>query len=299
MNEVKQLEFLASDGVANLITIAESDTPNSKPLIVCIPAMGVPAQKYRRLIFGFASKGYCAASFDLRGIGHSSVRASRDLNFGYKELVEQDLPAVLDCLAKSYPNKGIVLFGHSLGGQIATLHLTQDQTNIEALILTASCSVYYKGWSFFKRWPLLFFTQLATLVAGLIGYFPGHKLGFGGREARNVMKDWARNARTGNYELEGSDVNYQALEFRSNECKSTTIEPINVLAITLADDKFAPAKATSFLLAKLGSPKVTSQLIQGADLGLSLADHFNWLKNPQAIIDTFERWFSAHSPSEK
>ena len=44
----------------------------------------------------------------------------------------------------------------------------------------------------------------------MLGYVPGDRLGFGGTEARTLMRDWAHNGRTARYEPIGSDVNYES-----------------------------------------------------------------------------------------
>ena len=292
--EHTQIEFSSADGVRNTLTIAEATKSDSNALILCLPAMGVPARKYDELINSLASNGISAASVDLRGIGNNSIRASRKCNFGYRHLVEYDLPAAIECLLKHYPSKKLILLGHSLGGQIATLHLTQNLKNIEGLILTASCSVYYKGWPILSRWGLLFFTQLASLITIIVGYFPGRKLGFGGREARGVMRDWAYNARSGNYILSGSKINYQPSAQQQHK-----LDQFPVLCISFADDKFAPVAASEQLLSKLNSLKVDRELIHGSDLGLALADHFNWLAKPQAIADICQHWIKSAIQTSK
>lgn len=256
--------------------------------------MGVPAEKYDALISSFATLGHIAASVDLRGVGLSSVRASRSIDFGYRHLVEVDLPAVLNRLGDLFPDKKIVLMGHSLGGQMATLYLTQTLKNIHGLVLVASCSVYYRGWPMPRRWLLLFFTQIAALIARVVGYFPGRKLGFGGLEARTVMSDWAYNARTGKYRLNGSNIDYQASQKHSLE-----LAKFPVLNITFADDKFAPSTASEYLLSKLNSSNVSRRLINGEDLGLASADHFNWLKKPYLVSDTVNLWVKMLTPAIK
>ena len=281
----KQVEVSAIDGISNTITIAEPQSSSSNIVILCLPAMGVPAEKYHALINSFATLGHTAASVDLRGVGLSSVRASRSIDFGYRHLVEVDLPVVLNRLADLFPNKKIVLMGHSLGGQIATLYLTQTLKYIDGLVLVASCSVYYRGWPMPKRWLLLFFTQFAGLIACAVGYFPGRKLGFGGLEARTVMSDWAYNARTGNYRLNGSNNDYRASQKHALE-----LEQFPILNITFADDKFAPSRASEYLLSKLNSSNVSRRLLQREDLGLTSADHFNWLKKPQSVSHTVNLW---------
>lgn len=283
---LQELVFRSSDGIQNKLLIARQKTisstqsavpKNSGKLILCVPAMGVSAKQYIALINSFAKAGINAACFDLRGNGNSSVRAHRSKNFGYAELVEQDLPAAISSLLKEFgSNQELILFGHSLGGQVCSLYLSQNPSVANTLILTASCSVHYKSWPFPYRWGLLAFSQFAFVIAVIVGYFPGRNLGFGGREARSVMKDWAYNARTGNYRLSGSRQNYTP--FRA-------IKELNVLSINFDDDELAPVSATNQLLTKINARNTHQIFLSGSDIGRSNAGHFNWLRSPQRVSE--------------
>lgn len=283
---IQELTFHSDDGIRNTLLIARqkplnlkesNESSNSETLILCVPAMGVSAKQYIALIKSFAKLGISAACFDLRGNGNSNIRASRSENFGYAELVEQDLPAAISALKNEFGNNyELVLFGHSLGGQVCSLYLSQNPNAARTLILAASCSVHYKSWPLPGRWGLLVFSQLAFVIATIVGYFPGRKLGFGGREARSVMKDWAYNARTGNYRLSGSQQSYIPFQ---------TINDLNVMSVNFDDDELAPVSATNQLLAKINA-RTTYQICLGAaDIGRSSAGHFNWLRSPEGVSE--------------
>jgi len=273
-----QIEFTSDDGVGNKIVIAHKDdtiyADRDNTLILCVPAMGVAAKQYTQLIEELANCGISAACFDLRGNGHSSVRASRKHNFGYAALVEFDLPAAIKAITHHHPDKKLVLLGHSLGGQASALYLCQNQDVTDNLILTASCSVYFQNWPSSYKWGLLLFSQFAWLISALVGYFPGRRLGFGGREARGVMQDWAYNARTGNYRLANSRYPYHPFPSISN---------LHVLAINFDDDKLAPVEATDHLLSKISPASITKLSMSGNDIGRKSANHFNWLRSPKNV----------------
>jgi len=276
--ELRRLEFRAEDGVSNVINLATAD---SSTIVLCLPAMGVPARKYEALIQGFAQSGVNAACFDLRGNGDSSVRASRNSDFGYKELIEYDLPAAIDILKQALPSKKIVLLGHSLGGQVSLLYLRRNVQDISGLVLAASCSVYYKGWAIPGNLATLLFSQTSRLIVHMVGYFPGRKIGFGGTEAKTIMIDWANNALTGDYRLKGSIIDYKS------QPESTQLP---VLAVNFSEDNLAPPKATDYLLSKLNSTAVERRMITANQLGLERADHFNWLSQPQSLIEQINDW---------
>lgn len=278
-NAIQQIDYQCVDGAKNRLNLIDR---SSNVAIVCIPALGVRASNYDKLVSALAqTTGLSVASFDLRGNGASSVRASRSVDFGYQELLEMELPAAISALRSHTNAKSAILFGHSLGGQLAVLAQALPLADIRGIILSASCSVYYKGWSVPGRYLLLLMTQLAAFISYLKGYFPGKKLGFAGTEAKSVMIDWARNARTGRYKLKGSKREFK---------RELALVNLPVLAINYRDDRFAPTAATQILCDLLGASEAQFIRVTAADLSLSRADHFSWLKRPKVVAGLIQNW---------
>ena len=99
-----------------------------------MPAMGVPARKYLPLSEELNNKGFASALFEWRGIETSSVRASRQHNFGYNEILSHDLPAAIKQVRQSFPDNPIYVLGHSLGGQLGLLLMCQMPDEFEGLV---------------------------------------------------------------------------------------------------------------------------------------------------------------------
>ncbi|MFT5572083.1 MAG: putative alpha/beta hydrolase [Cryomorphaceae bacterium] len=277
----KEVVFKVTEGVSNVLTVFAGDL--SKPCILIAPAMGVPARTYLVLAAELQLLGYSAATFDMRGIGQSSIRAGRDNDFGYFDLVSEDFPAAVKALEAELPNRQLVLFGHSLGGQLSCLYLSQNPNAATALILSASCSVHHKGWGFPYNVSLLFFSQLAALIARIVGYFPGKKLGFGGREARGLMIDWANNARNGRYRLLNTPIDFES------DLKKVNLP---VLALNYNDDNLAPPRATKLLLSKLENSNISYLSVSAEELELKRADHFSWVGAPKLIAHKIDQWIN-------
>ncbi len=123
-------------------------------------------------------------------------------------------------------------------------------------------------------------------MSQIVGFHQGKYLGFGGREARTVMRDWGLNAIDGRYLPKGSDFDYEAA---LGKLSSPT------LAINIEDDDFAPKKATEHLLSKLSSqaPK-TYQTYTHEAAGVKL-DHFNWVKHHKALVPMIADWIGERS----
>ena len=264
------------DGVTSRITVFADDFSHTAPVLICMPAMGVPAKFYDPLAVPVVKEGWRLVTADLRGNGLSSLRASRKVSFGYHEMVTFDWPAVVEKVKTLFPGAPIYLLGHSLGGQLSTLYLAANPEACTGLILVATPSVYYKGWDFPLNLGILAGTQLACAIAGILGYFPGKKIGFGGTEARGVIRDWAHTGRTGRYEPAGSPVNFERL---LGELE------LPVLSISFEVDLLAPERAVGNLCAKMKRCRITHHHLPDEDLG-----HLQWVRNPPPVIEKIKQW---------
>ena len=280
-----QMPVQTADGTENSLTIFTAAPGPSAPVVVCWPAMGVSARYYETLAAALAGNGLIAVTADLRGVGRSSVRASSSTNFGYADMISQDMPAVLDAVAAKFPRAPVYFLGHSLGGQLSALFLAAnpDDTRVAGLILVAASSVYYKGWDF-PRWIWIWLgIRLVRGITGILGYFPGHRMGFGGQEAKGVIRDWYHLGVTGKYDIAGQN---QPLE----EMLGRVDRP--VLAITLENDPMAPEKAAGFLTDKLKSAPKTRVHLKTEAFDAEKVTHFSWAKHPGPVVREIGRWMA-------
>jgi predicted alpha/beta hydrolase len=281
MDDLKreEIEIAAFDGVASKITVFTKDHAPLAPVLVCMPAMGVPARYYEPLAEPIVKEGWRFVTADLRGVGLSSIRVRRGVSFGYHEMVSFDWPAVVLKAQALFPGAPVYLLGHSLGGQLSVLYLAANPGAVAGLILVAAPSVHWRGWDVPLNFGVLAATQAACAAAKLLGYFPGRKLGFGGTEARGMICDWARQARTGRYEPRGGSVGYEQL---ISDMKAP------VLAFSFEGDFLSPPRAVGNLLSKMRRARITHVTLTGEEL-----DHFRWVKRPDALVEKLRGWLSS------
>ena len=272
----EQIDITALDGAASKITVFTADHAPEAPVLICMPAMGTAARFYEPLALPILREGWRFVTADLRGVGLSAVRVKRGVSFGYGDMVGSDWPAVVQKAQALFPGAPVYLLGHSLGGQLSALYLAANPAAAAGLILVAAPSVHWRGWDAPLSAGVLAGTQAARAVAELLGYFPGRKLGFGGTEARGVIRDWARQARTGRYEPRGTSIGYERL---LAELEAP------VLAFSFEDDFLSPPRAVGNLLAKMRRARVTHVTLAGDGL-----DHFRWVRNPDALVGKIREW---------
>ena len=266
------------DGATNQLTHFAAE--NSSGLICCFPALGVRASYYRPLAEYLALLGWDVITVDWRGHGHSSVRPSRTVDFGYETLVE-DMVEVFEKVSSQFPKQKPFLLGHSLGGQIGSLYASQYPDMIKGMMLVASCMVYHTGWEGNGEWKVHLSTRLFPFLAKVVGHFPGKTVGFGGKEARTTMIDWGNNGRTGMYQLVDSQTDYDA------DLKKLVLP---VIAVSLEGDDFAPQKAVRNLTGKY-SPEAAithRHLLQSETSGK--LGHFGWVKQANSVGNTLDKW---------
>lgn len=279
------LEVSAGDGHRFGGTLHVASAPTA-PLLMFMPAMGTRARFYTGLGAAMAQAGVSFACFDWRGIDSSSLRASRAVDFGYRQLVEDDFPCALRVLRERLPQAPAWIGGHSLGGQLAVLHAAREPASVRGLVLIASGNVHFRGWKGAGGLRILALTQGAAVISRLLGHFPGRRLGFGGQEARGVVRDWAATARSGRYRVAGSGFDYEA-------AMAALHKP--VLGLGFEGDALAPAASTNRLLDKLPNCPRTRLRWSAADSGGVDLDHFSWARRPELVVPTVAAWVLGQS----
>ena len=274
--------FQATDGAWSSIEVFDdAGLPASSPIALIVPALGVSARFYRGLADPLIARSIRPAILELRGRGRSEVRPGGGVDFGLAVLVESDLRAAVALVAQRWPGPPILLIGHSLGGQLAALFCATHPGSVAAFVGVASTSVYWRAWPRGQRISLWIATQLPAILGRGLGSYPGHRLGFAGHEATSVMRDWARQSRTGDYHLTGTATDYESALAR---CTTPG------LLLSLPGDWMAPACAVDHLAAKL--PTATTVHLPAGSLHPDLARvHFDWVKAPDPILDRIDAWW--------
>jgi predicted alpha/beta hydrolase len=249
-------------------------------LLYWIPAMGISARHYLPLAEALAAHGVAVAVHEWRGIGSSDRRAGRACDWGYRELLQDDLPAGLAALRARWPQATCWLGGHSLGGQLGSLYASLHPAEFAGLVLVASGAPYWRR--FRHGWLIGAAYVLAPWLAALLGYLPGRRIGFGGNEARGVIADWSRTGRTGRYAAVGMILDFE---------RQLASLQLSLLALRLRDDWLAPQASLDWLLGKLGQGERGMDVITPQELG-GPADHFGWMKMPVPVAVRIARWLA-------
>ena len=277
------IPYETTDGVKSHVSIFKADAAENAPVVMLMPAMGVGASYYASFAETLNLRGIHATTADLRGIGASSVRASQKHDFGYYEMAALEWPAIIGVVRQTFPDSPLYLLGHSLGGQISALYLALHWNNplVSGYIIVAAGNVYYKGWDFPRSLGILFFTQLCRVLVAFTDHFPGKRLGFGGREAKSVIRDWSRQARTGRFLVRNRELDL---------ADGLSKVKVPILATTIEDDWLCPWGSTDNLLKQMTSADIERWTFDPDAHGLSGVNHFTWVRKGGPLADRIRTW---------
>jgi predicted alpha/beta hydrolase len=243
--------------------------------------MGIPARHYLPLAQALADRGIAVVLHEWRGIGSSDRRAGRNCDWGYRQLLQDDLPAGMAAVRRCWPRAHCWLGGHSLGGQLCLLYASLHPHDFAGWVLVASGAPYWRR--FRHGWLIAAASALAPLLAALVGYLPGRRIGFGGNEARGVIADWARSGRSGRYSVAGMARDFE---------RQLAALRLPLLALRLQQDWLGPPASLDWLLGKLGSGERCVEVVTPADMGGMPADHFGWMKAPAPVASRIADWLA-------
>lgn len=271
MSQAPARQLVSADGHRFELLARVPATPRAR--LLWLPALGVAARHYLPLADALAARGVAVYLHEWRGNGSSSLRPSRTQDWGYREILAQDLPASLAAIDAT--GGDCIIGGHSLGGQLACCFAGQHPDAFQRVWLVASGTPYWRHFPAPRSWTLPLLYRFLPWLAQRQGVLHGRRLGFGGTEARGLIRDWARVGLTNHYAGVGIAQDLEG-GLRAIRGRAT--------AVVMAQDWLAPPTSMQGLLAKLPQVPATLSVLSAAALGAP-ADHFAWMKSPQAVAD--------------
>lgn len=263
------------------------DRPDATPPVLVLPAMGVPARRYGRLADALSGQGLSGAVLEWPGTGSSPLRADRRHDWGYADLLSHQLVPAIAALRGGAAAGPVLLLGHSLGGHLALMARAAGAAGVGGILLMSCGSPWRQTLAARERRQLAVLCALVAVLTPLLGCFPGDRVGFGGRQPRRLMREWATFAARG-------QLPAGLLEPPTPAQAAAATAP-RVKALSLQGDVYAPAAATRHLLALAGVPD--AQVDEVAGPGLS--GHFDWLREPAPAAPRLARELRALSPRSR
>ena len=160
--EIVKIKSL-QDGLL-LDTLIVYPDKNVKGIIQISHGMAEYKERYEPFMNFMAQNGYVSIINDHRGHG-KSILNNNDLGYFYDEssnYIVEDLHQITDYIKNKYPNKKIILLGHSMGSMVVRKYIKKYDSDIDKLIVSGSPSKNQ-------------FVDIAILLAKIIKLFKGDK----------------------------------------------------------------------------------------------------------------------------
>jgi predicted alpha/beta hydrolase len=241
-----------------------------RAVAIVVPAMGTTASFYQPFAEELATHGISVLSPELPGTGASHPRPSWKVNYGYRDLIGTYLPSIVDTGKKTGQGAPVVLIGHSVGAHAAALAVMSGSIEVDALVTVAGGNTHYRNWDGSGALKVWIAAALFSSLTRLFGQFPGQYLGFGGPQARTLIREWSKIIRTGRFS-HITDISDKA-------------GAVPTLAIGIEGDTFAPEKSVDMLAGMLGGEtKILPKTWKGNP-------HSSWARNPVVTVSRMVEW---------
>ncbi|MGO4220666.1 alpha/beta hydrolase [Lysobacter sp. TAF61] len=268
-----EIDARAEDG--HRWTLLARIPANPQASLLWLPALGVASKHYLPFAEALAARGVAVFLHEWRGGGSSNLRAGRDSDWGYRELLCGDIPTSEALVAQHAPDVPRIIGGHSLGGQLACCRLGLSPATAQKLWLVASGAPYWRAFPLRTKWFLPFVYRFLAWLADRNGALPGRRIGFGGQEARGLIRDWSLTGLSGRYAARWLDFDLDAL--------MGAVE-VDVHGVVMDSDWLGPESSLRFLLSKLRHSPAQVDVLDATTLGAP-ADHYAWMKQPRVVVE--------------
>ena len=166
--EHQELELISTD---KLRLHGQVWKPIGSPKAIVLLSHGLSDRSERFAHWGqlFAKAGYAFCCFDTRGNGKSE--GQRGHCNCYEEFLD-DIDLVLEWIKSTFPDVPIILYGHSMGGNLISNFIIRRQPKVDAAIITSpwlklstepNAILQFLAKTLGKLWPT--FNQKANIVA--------------------------------------------------------------------------------------------------------------------------------------
>jgi len=238
----------------------------------------------RGLACYLARNGYEVFVADLRGKGKSWPAINQHSDFGFHELLSEDLPALAQTVSRLCGGREQTWVTHSLGGALAAACLARgsaEELGVRQLIhFAARRQVRARGW---RRRLLVnvLWDRIGSIAVSFQGYLPAQALGLGtARESRRCFHDSVNWSSREQWIDSEDGFDYSAALSRRGWIRS-------LYFASVADRAFGSAEDVRDFMHELGRHDGRLMVLGRASGNLHDYSHVGMLLHPDAEIDHF------------
>lgn len=238
-----------------------------RAVVVLNPATGVKSGFYADFAKWLCDdQGFAVLLYDYRDFGASATRHVKTSKATMSDWGVHDAQAARDFAAARFPTTPLWVIGHSLGG--LCLPFQTDVERIARVITVCSGPVHTTD----HPWPYqakarLFWHGPVSLLARLMGYLPGKRLGVGPDLPLGVYKQWRKWCTSRSFFCDDFGTRLPYPDWRGLKA------PIKFVAVS--DDALVPAAAVWRLMRCHPEAPKTQLVLRPTDFDLTNIGHIN------------------------
>lgn len=149
----------ASDGID--LQYYEQPVENPRAVICLVHGMGEHAGRYSHVADYFKEHGMATISFDQRGHGKSGGKRGHTPSY---DLLIDSVSQLIKTAAEKYPNVPLILYGHSMGGNLALNYSIRNGAGIKAVVAS---SPYLRLAFVPPKWKVTLANIMGSIMPGL------------------------------------------------------------------------------------------------------------------------------------
>jgi len=242
-------------------------------VVIIAGALAVPIGLYRGLARFLAGRGYRVIRFAYRGMSAHGRASTRAAPLHLRDWGREDIEAILRWVRQEYRPRRMLMFGHSIGGQL--IGLAPSAPQLDGLVLFTSPSGYWGYYPYphkLKAW--LMWHLVVPGITRVGTRIPMRLFGLGNEDVpASIAAEWARWGRCRDYlfdPVHGLDIDGYA----SIRC------PLH--AYYTDDDWLAPEAAVTALLAHYPHARIRRFPLRAKTYDLAHLGHFRMFSRAMA-----------------
>lgn len=249
----------------------ESDA-SARPVVIINAATSVRCRYYFRFAAFLFLNGCDAIVYDYRGIGESRPKALRGFRASWLEWGQLDFEAVLQYVAREFPEQPVDVVAHSIGGVV--MGLAPSNGMIRRVVTMGAQYAYWRDYAADRKLAMVWrWHVVMPVLAILAGYVPAKRLGWMEDTPKGVALSWSGSKdcfedtfRRGAFAL--GDAERASLVARFSTMRAS------LLAISVTDDEFGTVSAIERLLRYFTGSALTHLRIAPGQIGEHAIGHF-------------------------
>lgn len=192
-NHPESVRIRATDGysLGAVVRRHPGSSAVPRPVVIINPATSVHSRYYARFADYLHAHDCDVLTYDYRGIGDSAHGSLRRLPADLIDWGTCDFEGVLRYAAAHFPGQPVDVAGHSIGGFV--IGLAGSSHLVRRIFTMGAQFAYWRDYAPDEQKRMVLRWHIAMpLLAHVLGYVPGKRLGWMEDTPKGVALDWAR-----------------------------------------------------------------------------------------------------------